>query len=185
MKKTILALVAVVILAAPAWSAVEFQVPTGGAEATTGFVGPGDGDCICQAVTLLAMDEIDTIRFYTGTGGGGAGVEEVGVYSYDGQTQYFEDVDDWDADATGYETLTNDGGFQDTAVPEGTVWVCFSADADTTGYSLAMATSSTTDELTSYHATVTCTSGNLPATISPSGSWTNNGTVVVVFGDLD
>jgi len=184
MKKLALVLIALLV-AVPSWGATVLQIPNGGADVSTGFVGPGSGDCICQAVTLLAMTEINKVRFYTGTGGGGSGVEEVGVYSFDGQTQYFEDVDDWDASATGYETLTNDAGFQDTAVPEGTVWVCFSADASTTGYSLAMSTHTSTKQLTSYHDTITCTSGNLPATFSPSGAWTDNGTVTVVFSDLD
>ena len=179
-----LLLTLMILFAVPTFGAVILQMPNGTMADIDGVASPASGNCSCQAVTALAMTEIDAIRIYVDTASS-AGVEEIGIYSFDGATQYFEDVDEFDATSTGVQDLTNDAGFQDTAIADGTYWVCFSADASTTGYVLASSQPPTAQALTAYQATVTCTSGNLPATISPSGAWTANGTLTVLFTDLD
>jgi hypothetical protein len=182
MKRLLLVLV-IFLFATAGHSLLVLQSPLGLPQNSgTGWASPSAGNCKCHLFNALAMAEVSDVRLYVGTAGS-AGTAEIGIYSYDGNTLYFDSgATNFDVSSTGYQTITNTAGT--VAVPEGNFWICFSADSSTTGYQMSSSNVSGAESVTNYQATVTCTSGNIPATISPSGAFSTDDQPAVTIVDF-
>lgn len=115
--------------------------------------------------------DADTMDFVlTSTGGTGAAeVVELGTYSADGQTQYFE-CRLPTSSGTGSLNCSNDNATP-AAIPPGDVWMCVTTSTGDVEF-VSMHASTYTGRYCTFTQTVT--TGELPNTLtSPSCTWTN------------
>jgi hypothetical protein len=175
-------------------SDVEIATASAASSGTTKFVMPlnllttvdNDGanpiadTCLCNLVLTIAMDEISHIGVWVG-GGSVDGVEEIGVYSLDGQTKYFDGA---------FGDVTIDGRIQiantlgTIEVPQSNVWICVAKDSTSAGWVMPRANNAVLT-IDNYRHTETCTDGLVPDTITPSGSYNNSRRTLYVLEDLD
>jgi len=164
------------------------------ASGTTKFVNPlnalftkaNDGaspiadTCLCMIALTTAMDEISHVRVRL-NGGSTDSVEEIGVYSYDGLTKYFDGAI---SDVTGNDVKEVTNTLGTVAVPQGNVWICIAKDSTSAGWTMARSADAVLT-LDNYRHTETCTGGLVPDTITPSGAYNNNRKTLFILGDLD
>lgn len=141
---------------APGFNGVSTQETTGSAHCVKWFV-PG------------RIADADTMDFVLSTGTGAAEVVELGTYSADGQTQYFECTVPTSS-GTGSLNCSNDNATP-AAIPPGDVWMCVTTSTGAVAF-YSMHASTNAGRYCTFTQTVTA--GELPDTLtSPSCTWTN------------
>ena len=157
----------------------EFIDQAGGAAAATlswsnGPVGNNNSNedatdtCTCNLYFFPgAMADLDVFGFATTTASA-AEVLELGVYSLDGATQYFECDASTGIDSTGVKTCSNDTASPATMGPED-IWIC----QGNSGTGSQLRGHHGTGQSGRYcHFTQACSGGEMPATLTtPACTW--------------
>jgi len=137
--------------------------------------------CLCMLALVTAMDEISHVGVRL-NGGSTDSVEEIGVYSYDGATKYFDGAI---TNVVGNDRKQVANTLGTVAVPQGNVWICVAKDSTSAGWTMARANDAVLS-LDNYRHTETCTDGLVPDTLTSStGAYNNNRKTLFILEDLD
>ena len=152
------------------------------ATATAASVIPAADHCDCQRFdNPFIIDEIDAVRIrIVNTDTNDAA--EVGIYSNDGLTQYFED--DLVVTSGGNKLLANEIDPAPRMMP-GQYWICLSTDGS--GGSVLWTVARDNSAVTGNHGAIAhnqtdCTSGELPATLTNSSGTYSSSQEMFWFG---
>lgn len=146
-----------------------YGTPSAGGDAPS----PADGQCRCMEFQLQnsLVGGADRVTVQTDTAVDNDDTVEIGIYSQDGQTQYFEGVIPAGTGGATVVSMTNT--ITAARMSAGKYLLCQSfdngADADPT-YDLRSNTNASNWNRARF-ADVTCTGGEMPATVSPSLAW--------------
>ena len=146
----------------------KFQTGAPGFNGTSTQETAGSAYCVKWFVPGRIADA-DTMDFVLSAGTDVSEVVELGTYSADGQTQYFECTVPTSS-GTGSLNCSNDNATP-AAIPPGDVWMCVTT---STGNVAFYSMHASTNQGRYCTHTETVTSGELPDTLtSPSCTWTN------------
>jgi hypothetical protein len=138
------------------------QSPTQG---TFGVTATAD-TCLCYLGATMEMDEISHVRIYVNVGTITESVEEIGIYSYDGDTQLFEG----EIDLSGGDDVRQVANTLPSppAVSQQNVWFCTAMDSTSAGWQLSKSNDGYASVGTRRFSD-TCTDGEMPDTVDETG----------------
>lgn len=155
-----------------------FPIPSYAGGSAGNIDKPADETCICYLTSLATaygFKAFDTVQFEVQNSDADDTLT-VGIFSEDGQTQYFKCT--FTITATGAKSCANTDAI--VTVPEQNLWVCLGANVvNTQDWNIRRANGEAAQRIATE--TITCTAGAQPATWTPTVPLTYSTTVNAPF----